>query len=442
MLHGVRPLEIAFRGFRKTLERVNFRAGPRRLYQGTEPDRAMDSFRCIQASRLLLDYQLHGTGPLAAELRRIVEDATLTAFERVIDQCLAHKVDCLLISVGVPPLGGGPVSDAGDVERHSPAEAGTPATPTLRGTAALVRGIARLQEPDIAVVIRPGRFDLRDHWPAGLRFPPNVQFLDAQNSAPPEDGTAAAISREGRLLATIRNVDHSDPTSATSTGWRIDLPLAGETPKTVHLAEDLRGTQGIRPSETGPRGCTLVEIDDRGESRETFLPVAPVRWEHFEVKVASETTRDDLLQEMASLLEQSARNECEEVWLVGWDLAGEGPLLESLQEPSFRERFLADLSGLEPIPHARLHTYCLRLSGARSTAPADALAADCGARLHERFANRETALAECLAGSALVGGPWEVRLESLFAELDAGEVAHDACRMAMQWFAGREELSS
>jgi len=413
----------------------------------------MDSFRCIQASRLLLDYQLHGTGPLAAELRRIVEDATLTAFERVIDQCLAHKVDCLLISgdcfdAGVPPSGGGPVYGADDVERRSPAKAGTPATPatpagpTLRGAAALVRGIARLQELDIAVIVQPGRVDLREHWPAGMRFPPNVHFLDPQGSAPPEGGTPAAVSREGRLLATIARADCSDPSSATPTGWRIDLPIAGETPKGVHLAEDFRGTQGIRASETGPRGCTLIGLGDRGESRETFLPVAPVRWEHFDVKVASETTRDDLLQEMASLLEQSARHDCEEVWLVGWDLAGEGPLLESLQQASFRERFLADLSGLEPIPHARLHTHSLRLSAARSTAPADALAADCGARLHERFTKRESALAECLAGSALVGGPWEVRLETLFAELDAGEVAQDACRMAMHWFSGREELSS
>ncbi len=57
-------------------------------------------------------------------------------------------------------------------------------------------------------------------------------------------------------------------------------------------------------------------------------------------------------------------------------------------------------------------------------------------RLEERFADPEKTINECLASSAFAGGPWEVRIESLFAELDAGEVAHDARRLAMHWLAG------
>jgi hypothetical protein len=33
-------------------------------------------------------------------------------------------------------------------------------------------------------------------------------------------------------------------------------------------------------------------------------------------------------------------------------------------------------------------------------------------------------------------------MDSLLGELDAGELAHDARRMAMHWFAAQEELSS
>ena len=106
----------------------------------------MDSFRCLLASRLLLDHQLHGTrfsanSTLAPEVRKFVEDATLIAYERIVDACLMHDVDCLLIS--------GDCFDPGD---HS-----------LRGPAALVRGIQRLAERDIPVILRAERADLWTH---------------------------------------------------------------------------------------------------------------------------------------------------------------------------------------------------------------------------------------------------------------------------------------
>jgi hypothetical protein len=84
----------------------------------------------------------------------------------------------------------------------------------------------------------------------------------------------------------------------------------------------------------------------------------------------------------------------------------------------------------------------LPVLAARLVADRDELAVEYAARLAERFGRPETALRESLAASALREGPWEVKLDTLFAELDAGEVAQDAARLAMQWFAANEELSS
>ncbi|MGE5194625.1 MAG: hypothetical protein ACM3U2_19205 [Deltaproteobacteria bacterium] len=380
----------------------------------------MDSLRCVLASRLLLDHQLHGTrlsgaGAPAPEVRKIAEDATLVAFDHIIDACLVHDAHCLLIS-----------GDSFHPDDHS-----------LRGPAALVRGIQRLAERDMAVILYARSPDLWSSWPAGLRFPPNAHRLG--------DGfeDSVSVSLDGKLLATITVEEQPQ---STLCGWQVLLPDPTGNSRTILLPGDPAPAQGIRDDETGSRGCTLVVIDAGRELRETFIPAAPVRWERFALAVAAGMSRDDLLQEMASLLEQTPREPCEKVWLVGWDVSGEGELLEILSKPGFRDDLLADLTGLDPVPGIHVHTHALRVhlpaGAALPIAGQDELAAEYVARLAERFARSDAALHECLAASDLHRGPWNVRLETVLAELDAGEVALDAQRMAMHWFASPEELSS
>jgi hypothetical protein len=204
----------------------------------------------------------------------------------------------------------------------------------------------------------------------------------------------------------------------------------------------------------------LIEIDETCEPRYTFVPAAPVRWEQFCLDVSPETKRDDLLQEMASRLEQTRRQTCEKVWLISWNITGGGPhweqLREQLENPSFRNELSKDLSSLDPAPGIRIYTHSLRTqpaiplsrpiaesgAGFDREGRTDNLAAEFAMRLEARFAEprpaieTSQAIEKYLAGSALAGGPWEARLESLSAELDAGEIAHDARRLTSRWFAG------
>jgi hypothetical protein len=372
----------------------------------------MDSFRCVLASRLLLDHQLHGVrlsgnAPPAPEIRKIVEDATLIAFDHIIEACLVQDADCLLVS-----------GESFHLRDHS-----------LRGPAALIRGIQRLTERDIAVILHADRSDLWSNWPAGLRFPPNAHRLG--------DGfeSRVTISRQGKLLATISVAD-GRPSAGLE--WQLLIPEAGGSDRTVLLAADRPATQGIRPEETGSHGGSLVVIDPGKEPLETFLPAAPVRWERFEITATRSMSRDDLLQEMAALLEQTARKSHEKVWLVGWDITGEGDVLDSLAESRFRAELAADLAGLEPVPEIRLHTHTLRVhvsAGAARPMADDELAAAYLARLEERFARPEAASTKCVACAAPGEVPRKVRLETVLAELDAGEVARDARKAAMDWFA-------
>lgn len=377
----------------------------------------MESFRCIHASRLLLDHQLHVSADFDPAVQKTVEEATLTAFERVIDEALVREVDCLLIS--------------GDC--FGPDDRG------LRGPAALARGMEKLADRDTQVIVHsPPR--LWSSWPAGLRWPLNAHRLGTGFES------RVSITREGKLLATIS----ADSVEDRHAGWQIHLADSSGAGRTVHLTDDPLPVQGIRAVETGPHGCTFVEIAPDHEPQPKFLPVAPIRWERYSVAVSAATSCDDLLQELASQLEQTPRCAGELVRLVSWEISGRGQLFDRLADREDRDELLDELALLDPVPGIAIQTHAVALHPAdelpQAVAAADDPAADFALRLEQRFARSEATVRECLAGSAFRGGPWEVKIESLCGELDAGELAHDARRLAMHWFApteeSEEELSS
>jgi hypothetical protein len=400
----------------------------------------MESFRCIQASRLLLDNQLHwqqchgqrapASGEPPPGLKAIIQDATLIAFENIVSQALARDVHCVLIS-----------GDSFDPDDRG-----------LRGPAALVRGIQRLAERDIPVILQAGRSELWSSWPRGLRFPPNAHRLGA--GLP----TSVSIAREGKLLATVAVDVARQLTSGNSSGqshavgdcWQIHLPATdgsgAPTTHPIHLL-DCGPAQALCDNQTGPHGCQFIEFDAQGDMVHTFVAAAPVRWERLAIDFSGESTRDDLLEGMASRLEQIKRHTCEKIWLVAWDFSGVGPLFERMEDQIFRNDLLDELAKLDAVPGVRILTHAVRTHPLTPTSrpiaegcrgPDNNLVAEFAQRLEDRFADPNKAIDECLTGSALAGEPWDVKIDSLLAGLDAGQVAHDARRLAMHWFAGQE----
>jgi len=51
---------------------------------------------------------------------------------------------------------------------------------------------------------------------------------------------------------------------------------------------------GLDPSEVGPRGPWLVRVDGRGDVTTRHLPIAPLRWERFELQVEPDEGPEDL----------------------------------------------------------------------------------------------------------------------------------------------------
>lgn len=380
---------------------------------GGSLDTEMECFRCIHASRLLLNHQLHVAGEFEPAVQKIVADATLTAFDRVVDEALQREVDCLLIS--------------GDC--LEPGDRG------LRGPAALIRGISRLAERETPVILHSAP-RLWSTWPTGLRWPPHAHRLGTGLE------TSESITREGKLLATV-SADGIDERHA---GWQIRLPRSSGDGRTYHLPDDPGAIIGLHAGEIGSHGCAYIEIDPEAGPRRTLIPVAPVRWERCTAAVAADSSRDDLLQDLASQLEQIPRHASEQVWLVTWIVSGSGPLLDRLAQPVFRDDFLDDLKLLDPVPGVVVQTHAIRLHETQERHRPDALTEDLAAefatRLDARFAQPAASWRECLGGPALHGGACEVKLDSLFAEFDASELAHDARRLAQRWFGAEEDLSS
>jgi DNA repair protein SbcD/Mre11 len=418
-------------------------------------------FRFIHAARLLLDRPLRGTllhdgSALPDAIRPIVQEATFLAFDRIVEACLAHQVDLLLLA-----------GDCFDRHDHS-----------LRAPTSLVRGFERLAESEIVVVIAPGAGDPWEIWPAWLHFPANVIRLGSGGE------TTATITRDGRPLAVVRagcaegaNAAEWKPPEpdneevvkiVVSPGAAPSIPVGtmgqngshrqlvyhacggGAAPQTsgsdVQVAHDPGPSQGTHPLETGARGCTLVTVTPNAAWQPTFVPAAPVRYEQIRVNVTPELKADDLLFEMLAGLESIPRHASDRVWLVTWHVFGQGPLMESLAPGPEREALLETVHASHGLEGVEVATSAIRIypepAAASEMEPRGELAREFDRRLAERLARAPAALRRCLTESPLGGGPWEIQLESLVAELDAGEIAHDARRLGLTWFAAEEELSS
>ncbi len=89
--------------------------------------------------------------------------------------------------------------------------------------------------------------------------------------------------------------------------------------------------QGRHPQETGPYGCTLVQVDAERHARTTLIPTDVMRWQQERIVVDESTSRDDL----EFLLNERMRTLVETIpemdLLVSWTIVGSGPVLAELR---------------------------------------------------------------------------------------------------------------
>ena len=265
------------------------------------------NFKFVHAADLHLDSPLRAR--TAGPLQRIFEDATFAALRRIVDLCLAEKVEFLLL--------------AGDLFEYR--------DKSVRSRLELRRQLGRLDAAKIRTFIVHGNHDPLSCEPKSSRLIDSVKVFSAS-------WEEVELHREGHLFCRIQGVSYPQERVAedltplfSRQGPEFTLGLLhanlGGNPAHPNYAPcsladlDARGLdywalghvhtraehrlpggglavypgnpQGRHIAETGERGCVLVDVKD-GHASPRFCPLESVRWSRLEVDIAPLPTIDSL----------------------------------------------------------------------------------------------------------------------------------------------------
>ena len=251
----------------------------------------------LHAADLHLDAPFEGVGRTPAPIAAALRDASIEAWDMVVELARAREVAAVLLAGGL----------CAGLERG------------VRAQARLRAGLTRLSTAGIPVFIALGDGDPPNGLAAIPDWPPSVTLF------PPGDPIALPLRREGAVVATIHGVSAAQGPRAEPTvpafarsdapgpqlavlrtriagdaaehgdgrrrhlselrGARIDYWALGGAPTADYLATDAPwivypGTpqgRGLATSQCGSKGVVLIEIDGTAITRVDFEPVDRVR---------------------------------------------------------------------------------------------------------------------------------------------------------------------
>lgn len=282
----------------------------------------------IHAADLHLGSPLRSLGAKDPSLAEALKGAVSCAFDRLIDEAVARKVDFVLI--------------AGDIfDSEEPAYADM-----MR----FVEGMERLDGAGIQVFAVTGNHDRCGAWERGLaQLPSNVRVFcrpDVEYGLVEKDGCVlAAIVARGycedapdRVLermgadAVFRTCGEGVPFAIgmLHTGLDIDRRVSPVSPqvlqatnldywalghihrRTCDNAADPRivfsgCTQGRDVGEPGDCGCNLVRLEEGAPNRVEFVPLSAIAWERLRIDVSGAFDVNGIEREIARTLRARAR---------------------------------------------------------------------------------------------------------------------------------------
>lgn len=312
--------------------------------------------RFVHASDLHLDATFGGVDASDDTVARALARSTLEAVDRVVDLCLAREADFLLI--------------AGDVYNS--------ADRSLRAELHFQRAMLRLHEAGIPAFVVHGNHDPADGWSAGLELPESTVVFPADRVERRE------VRRDGELLCAVYG--RSYPTRQVRDNLALDFRREPDDSLAIGLlhanvggreghedyapctVDDLRkagmdywalghihlwgrvasdppvlysgSTQGLNPTEDGPRGCLYVELGPRGASEE-FVETASVLWRSEALYITDLEDLDGLRGKLVAVCETARGGGRPSILRL--ELLGRGPLHAQLVRPGVLDDLLDDL---------------------------------------------------------------------------------------------------
>ena len=318
----------------------------------------MRAVRFVHASDLHLDATFGGVDATDEKVIGALERSTLEALDRVVQLCIDREVDFLVI--------------AGDLYNS--------ADHSLRAELAFQRATRRLGNAGIKTFVVRGNHDPADGWSAGLDLPDSVVVFPADRVIRHEvirDGevVCAVYGRSFGTRQVTENLalgfarEEGDPYAVAvlhanvgqREGWdnyapcKVDdlraagmdywalghIHMAGrmsDNPRAVYPGS----TQGLDPTEEGPRGCYVVRLDEDGATEE-FVETAAVRWRTLEVDTSKLQGIDGLRSALEEACVEIRESSAGKPTIVRLGLTGRSTAHKDLSRPGVLSDLAADL---------------------------------------------------------------------------------------------------
>jgi len=446
--------------------------------------------RFIHAANVRLDVpvSVYLSEQLTDDLRHQLEDATLSSFDCVIDNCIQRKVDYLLLSGNL------------FVE----------ADRSLRARLSLLTGFRRLHKQGIQVFVLPGDTDPPEAWRAIPEMPDNVQVCYSSNPEP------VAMVRGSRTVATVGasmwygetdafgiRVIHSSPDGVEpfrigtvsrarfdesrrmarmtesvedslisledETGDDSPVPTDTESKDEYELAFQNYMSKLMRegrlnylalgselersylnlesgivhcPGTTQPRSqleadsglCSLIIVDAAGHVTSEEINTSAVDWKNITLSLAPGTELNQLLEQMRESLVDMPCSPSDQIWSVCWTLTGPLPVLQSFEEDDVELAVAVELDELdvERRPIRLLHQVRM-LPDAWDLDDTDHLAQQYADLIPEDAAIDPATLRDFASQEDLTEG-WAKRLEALAHGIDRQRLLAQLRNDGADWF--------
>jgi len=316
-------------------------------------------FSFVHCADLHLDSPFEGLQRVAPEIAAHLRQATFRAFDHVIDLAISEGADFIIVA-----------GDVHDGENRS-----------LQAQLRFRQGLARAADAGRQCFVAHGNHDPLSGWEARLSLPPTVvRFGGEEVEAYParrrgetlaqvyglsfpvrevKTNLAAAFQRQapapfaiGVLHANVGGDLHHDNYAPCTLE---DLSRAGMDYWAlghIHAQRILRdrepcviypgNPQGRSWREQGPRGCYLVQVDERGGINPRFVATDVVRWFLRDADVSSLETWDDLLDGLFAVREEVRAAAAGRAAILRVQLIGRGELHRELWRRIDPERDLAE----------------------------------------------------------------------------------------------------
>lgn len=286
--------------------------------------------RFLHASDFHLEQMLYGVEEVPEHLQTLFIEAPYRAAQRVFDLAIEQGVDFVVLSGDLLHLASAPP----------------------RSAVFLVQQFERLDSHGIQVYWSGGSVDVREAWPAALVLPDNVhrfagsgieQFTFEKDGFP-----LVQVLGCGRHVAGMINLEslqpslpgvfgiaalhtferpqhHAHDAVKTVDYWALGGDHTAETWMTHSpVARSSGSPQGRCPHESGPHGCTLVNVDMEGNIQLQPHSTDVVRWLRERVRVDSqnfEVVETQLRHRCQMLLDTAPDMPHLVEWTItGWDV--------------------------------------------------------------------------------------------------------------------------